>query len=118
PSLSGEGGMRLHRSKQVVCVLLGCAVDPEAATATASIREILKRGVPAIVWLRRPSADPDALREALTRLVNTPVPGLPLAVWGQRSQDSPDHPDDHLSRNIGLLVEDPGRVPPEIWTPV
>jgi hypothetical protein len=116
PALSESASLELRRSGRVVCVLFGCPMHPHDEAATRSFGRILQAGVPAAVWLRRPqeTAPNNNPLGALTDLVkDTPMQTLHCTVWQER-QKFDSTPPNHISRNIGVMYEDPRRLPPDV----
>jgi hypothetical protein len=116
PELLEEEYAKLQGSGQVLCVLFDCAVDPSDKTATRSFHRILQAGIPAVVWHRQsPEAGTTTHKATLSSLVQGgPMQTLDCAVWEQRRQQQITHTPDQVCRNIGLLYEDPSRLPPDL----
>jgi hypothetical protein len=110
PLLLNEAQEGLRDSRRVVCVLTGRPL-PDGEEACQFWYPILEAGVPVVVWLRHPDAGGQSTLKAL---VGPGIQQLHHEVWMQRHQYQRQQPKHHPSQNIGLLYEDPTRVPPEL----
>jgi hypothetical protein len=117
---SPEDYLMLRRSGQVVCVLFGCPLKDPQAGETRSFRHIIQAGVPVVVWLRqspppRPGTHPVTLEGLVSN--NGPIRGLHQTVWQERERNWTTTCCDDVGRHIGLLYEDPDRIPPDFDAP-
>jgi hypothetical protein len=124
--LTEEQFVKLDRARRVVGVVIASPVAPDAGPgAIPKLRRILSAGVPVLLWLRRvplpepgklPKSPADRLRAALKRLAPKDARrDLCEGVWKKRNLDyEPEQATEHVCRNIGLLYDNPGRLPPTL----
>jgi hypothetical protein len=112
-SLSEQEVYHLGRSAQVVCVLIGSPVDGARAFFCG---RILDSGLPVVVWVRQPPKG--RLKDCESTLRNLVqaerLSEFHRAVWEQRQPSWGERSAAQLGRNLGLMYEDPTRIPPEV----